>query len=206
MSEQPAHKAQQRALDAQRRLEEQSAQLSTEERARLEAERKQAEEAAARARAEAQVQTERAARVESQARADEALRRLEQTAQVREEARGRVITLNGSVIFASGTATILPSARQRLDDLATALKSERNAQFIIEGYTDSRGREETNLRLSQARAAAVRDYLVAHGVDDTRVRAIGRGEDNPIATNATAEGRANNRRVEIVINRREALR
>ncbi|MCA1664733.1 MAG: OmpA family protein [Myxococcales bacterium] len=114
--------------------------------------------------------------------------------------------MNGSVLFASDTAAILPAARQRLDDVATALKTQRNAQFVIEGYTDSRGPASMNVKLSEARAQAVRDYLVDHGVDEGRISAVGKGKENPIATNATAEGRANNRRVEIIINRREAQR
>jgi outer membrane protein OmpA-like peptidoglycan-associated protein len=173
---------------------------------RAEAERKQAEEAAARSRAEAEAQAERSARLRAEAESAAAMRRLEQAATVREEARGRVITLSGSVIFSTGTATILPTARQRLDDVATALAHEPKATFTVDGYTDSRGAESTNLKLSRARATAVRDYLVERGVDPDRIRAIGKGEESPIATNATPEGRANNRRVEIIINRRSAQR
>jgi outer membrane protein OmpA-like peptidoglycan-associated protein len=204
--EQEAMNAEQRAQEARQRAATQTAQLSAEQRARVEAEQKQAEEAAARGRAEAEAQAERAARVRAEEQSTAAMRRLEQFAKVQEEPRGRVITLNGSVIFSSGTATILPTALQRLDDVATALKHEPNARFIVDGYADSRGSESTNLKLSEARAHAVRDYLIGRGVDSSRIRAVGRGEENPIASNATPEGRANNRRVEIIINRREAQR
>ena len=69
----------------------------------------------------------------------------------------------------------------------------------VEGFTDSRGADDMNQKLSQDRANAVKDYLVSQGVKPEKLRALGRGEANPIASNDTAEGRANNRRVEIVI-------
>jgi outer membrane protein OmpA-like peptidoglycan-associated protein len=188
-----------------------AANVTNRERAAAAEARAQTEEERARAastersRAEAQIAAERAARLSAEEESATAMRRLEREARVREEARGRIITLNGSVLFTSGTATLLPSARRRLDDVATALRTEPRARFIIEGYTDSR-RPAKNLALSQARANAVRDYLIERGVDPDRTVAIGKGAQNPIASNATAEGRANNRRVEIIINRREALR
>ena len=69
----------------------------------------------------------------------------------------------------------------------------------VEGFTDSRGADDMNLKLSQDRANAVKDYLVSQGVKPEKVRAMGRGEANPVASNDTPEGRANNRRVEIVV-------
>ncbi|MCU1281726.1 MAG: Flagellar motor rotation protein MotB, partial [bacterium] len=154
------------------------------------------------ARAEARADEERAAR----ARAETAMHRLERFATVKEEARGRVITLNGSILFATGTARLLPAARLRLDEVAEALRSERGAHFTVQGFTDSRGSEARNLRLSQARADAVRDYLLNRDVAAERVRAVGKGEEEPVASNATPDGRANNRRVEIIISRRQAER
>jgi OOP family OmpA-OmpF porin len=70
---------------------------------------------------------------------------------------------------------------------------------LIEGHTDSQGNDQANLALSQARAEAVRQYLVGRGVAQDKVRAVGRGEQQPVATNDSPEGRANNRRVEIVV-------
>jgi outer membrane protein OmpA-like peptidoglycan-associated protein len=165
--------------------------------------RQQADEAARqRQLAEQQAQEERAARQRTEA----ALQRVEQFATVRNEVRGRVITLNGSVLFTTGTAELLPAARLRLDEVAQALQTEPGAQFTVEGFTDSRGSKGRNLDLSEARADAVRDYLVNRGVPENRIRAIGRGEEQPVATNATPDGRANNRRVEIIISRRQAER
>jgi outer membrane protein OmpA-like peptidoglycan-associated protein len=73
------------------------------------------------------------------------------------------------------------------------------ATFIVEGHTDSTGSSSLNLKLSEKRAIAVRDYLVKNGIDTTRLEAKGFGEGNPIDTNDTRAGRANNRRVEIKV-------
>jgi outer membrane protein OmpA-like peptidoglycan-associated protein len=119
-------------------------------------------------------------------------------AAVRQEARGMVITLSGSVLFASGRSDLLPSAQARLDQVAAALKTD-DRNILIEGYTDSRGSSETNQQLSQGRAQAVMDYLSPRGVQTERIHAVGMGSSRPIAANNTADGRANNRRVEIVL-------
>ena len=111
-----------------------------------------------------------------------------------------VITLSGSVVFKTGTATLLPIARQKLDDVATALKAQKEGtRIVVEGHTDSRGGTAFNEDLSRRRAVAVRDYLVSQGVDAERIAAVGRGESEPVASNDSPEGRANNRRVEIVL-------
>ncbi len=77
--------------------------------------------------------------------------------------------------------------------------SRRNRNVVVEGFTDSQGAAQYNVDLSQRRADAVRDYIVQRGFDATRIQAHGIGEARPVADNATAEGRANNRRVEIVL-------
>jgi len=149
---------------------------------------------------QAELAEEKQARTKAEQRASAALASLQQVAQVKEESRGTVITLDGAVLFVSGKAELLPIAQQKLNDVAEALKQTEDEQSIkIEGYTDSRGSDETNLKLSQQRAEAVRAYLVNRGVKAARISAEGKGEQNPIATNDTAEGRANNRRVEIIV-------
>jgi OOP family OmpA-OmpF porin len=79
------------------------------------------------------------------------------------------------------------------------MKNESSAAFVVQGYTDSRGSDALNQDLSQRRAEAVRAYLVRRGVPSDRITAQGMGASNPIADNDTAEGRADNRRVELVV-------
>jgi outer membrane protein OmpA-like peptidoglycan-associated protein len=129
-----------------------------------------------------------------------AVESLRQVGMVRSEARGTVLTLSGSVLFPFGKAELFPAAKQRLDQVATALANiERPVE--IEGYTDAIGSDANNLALSRERANAVRDYLIQRGVPSEKLKARGLGETNPIASNDTAEGRANNRRVELVFPR-----
>lgn len=151
----------------------------------------------------AQLSTERQARQEAERRASEAEQRaqdaLSKLAAVKKEDRGLVITLSGSVLFTTDQATLLPEARTRLDQVAQALLETKGRNVIVEGYTDSRGSENHNLDLSQRRADTVREYLVSRGYPSDKIQARGLGKSAPIADNTTAEGRANNRRVEIVI-------
>lgn len=129
-----------------------------------------------------------------------AMASLNKIASVKEEQRGTVITLDGQVLFVTAKAELLPIARDRLNQVAKSLKELDDDKLVsIEGYTDSRGADDMNQKLSQDRANAVKDYLVSQGVKAEKVRAIGRGEASPVASNETAEGRANNRRVEIVV-------
>jgi outer membrane protein OmpA-like peptidoglycan-associated protein len=146
---------------------------------------------------------EQQARQKADATAAAAMASLQQIANVKDDARGTVITLDGSVLFVSGKSELTPIARQKLDEVAKAL-NQSDQNITIEGHTDSQGNDTTNLRLSQDRADSVRAYLVQQGVKPDRVKAIGKGETEPIASNDTAEGRANNRRVEIVLEKRPA--
>jgi flagellar motor protein MotB len=170
--------------EAQARMDQLNSQLEQERQARL-----QAEQRAAQAEAEARAQAEVA----------NDLRNIRQL-KVTEEPRGLVLTLSGSVLFRSGSADLLPSARRRLNEVAEALKKTQSP-LVIEGHTDSQGPAELNEELSYNRAEAVRDYLADRGVDSSRIRTEGRGESEPVASNKSPEGRANNRRVEIVIER-----
>ncbi len=104
------------------------------------------------------------------------------------------------MLFVTGKAELLPIARDRLNQVAKSLKELDDDKLVsIEGFTDSRGADDANLKLSQDRANSVRDYLTSQGVKAEKLRAIGRGEANPVASNETPEGRANNRRVELVV-------
>lgn len=147
-----------------------------------------------------EVAQEKAARVKAEQSAAAAMASLNKIAQVKEEQRGVVITLDGQVLFVTGKSELLPIARDRLNQVAQSLKELDDDKLVsIEGFTDSRGADATNLKLSQDRANAVKDYLVSQGVKPEKVRAIGHGEASPVASNDTPEGRANNRRVEIVV-------
>lgn len=141
-----------------------------------------------------------AARAQAEQRLQQAMQRLTAIGKIRQDARGTVLTLDGAVLFQSGKSSLAPTVRGNLNSVADALKTLDPGQtVVVEGHTDSVGSDENNQKLSQQRAEAVRDYLVERGVRAEQIRAEGRGESNPIAENDTAEGRATNRRVELVI-------
>jgi outer membrane protein OmpA-like peptidoglycan-associated protein len=112
--------------------------------------------------------------------------------------QGTVLTL-GDVLFESGQATLLPGAALKLDPLVEYMRSHPNSSLVIEGHTDSIGSSGYNQQLSQARADAVRNYLTAQGIPMERMIARGMGEDFPLASNETAAGRQQNRRVEVLV-------
>ena len=138
---------------------------------------------------------------DSEQRTAAAVAELAAIAAVKEEERGLVVTLSGGVLFRSAESTLLSSAKVKLDQVANALLAVRARNLIVEGHTDSQGSESYNQGLSQRRADAVRDYLVQRGYPADRIQARGKGKGSPIADNASPEGRANNRRVEIIIER-----
>lgn len=99
--------------------------------------------------------------------------------------------------FATGSSRLLPAAHAKLDEVVQQSKDHPEINFEVSGYTDSVGSAQSNVRLSQARAEAVKAYLVSQGVAASRINTYGFGEEKPIVGNDTAEGRAQNRRVEI---------
>jgi outer membrane protein OmpA-like peptidoglycan-associated protein len=147
-----------------------------------------------------QLQTERERREAADKRAAQAAADLAAFASVKQEARGMVITLSGSVLFVTNHSDLLPSAQVKLNEVAAALtKQDAESKITVEGHTDSQGDASYNQDLSQRRAQSVREYLVSRGISADRVTAQGFGLTRPIADNASPEGRANNRRVEIVV-------
>ncbi len=112
---------------------------------------------------------------------------------------GRVTYSLGDVLFAVGRAELAPAATATLDTLIASIAREPNRHLVIEGHTDASGRAADNLALSQQRAEAVKRYLVAHGVPADRITAVGRGEAGALASNATSDGRRQNRRVDVIV-------
>jgi outer membrane protein OmpA-like peptidoglycan-associated protein len=146
------------------------------------------------------IASEKEARLAAEKRAAQASADLAKFASVKEEARGMVITLSGGVLFASAKAELLPAAQVKLNSVADALmQQDPDSKMVVEGHTDSQGGDTYNQDLSQRRAQTVRDYLVSRGVASDRVTSQGFGSSRSVADNKSAEGRANNRRVEIVV-------
>ncbi len=139
--------------------------------------------------------------IDAEKRTADAEAELARLADVKEEERGLVVTLSGAILFRSSESTLLPMAQGKLDDVAKALMAVRERNIIVEGHTDSRGTASYNQGLSDRRAETVRDYIVQRGYPANRIQSRGMGEGTPIANNTSPEGRANNRRVEIVIER-----
>jgi outer membrane protein OmpA-like peptidoglycan-associated protein len=119
--------------------------------------------------------------------------------QARPTDRGLVVTL-GDVLFTSGQADLKAGVTGNLDKLIAFLNEYPNRTVMIEGYTDSVGSQDYNQRLSQRRADSVKTYLVGQGIGSIRLVASGKGEDSPVAGNESADGRQQNRRVEVIIN------
>jgi outer membrane protein OmpA-like peptidoglycan-associated protein len=177
--------------EAQRGEAQQAQQVGVERTAREAAEHKVdvSEQKAGASEAKAIASEQRAEQ------ASDALHRLS----ARPEGRGVVITLSGSVLFRSTGAHLRPAALRRLDEVASVLVAQ-GQDVVVEGHTDATGSPWINVDLSRRRAEAVRKYLVSRGCPTDRIVARGLGPNRPIADNATGEGRASNRRVEIVIN------
>jgi len=170
------------------------------------AERERAAAAAAEAALAAQAAAEAAARAaaeEADARATarargELMSRLNAVLPTRETDRGLVSEIGG-VQFATGTANLNPPARETLARFSGIVASYPELHFKIEGHTDNVGSEATNNELSYRRAISVRDYLIGLGVAASHIDVDGYGPSRPIGDNTTADGRARNRRVEVVI-------
>jgi outer membrane protein OmpA-like peptidoglycan-associated protein len=112
--------------------------------------------------------------------------------------RGLILTL-GDVVFDAGKASLQPSAVTAIDRLAQLLSVYPERSVRVEGHTDSVGDDAANQELSERRAAAVRDALLARGVEAARIQAVGYGASHPIADNRTESGRQKNRRIDIVL-------
>ena len=199
LSAEAAEAARREADDARRRAEELASEASA---ARTEADRKTAEAAAAAASLEtknAQLQQQNDALVkERDDLAGQLDHALSSVAQITKTARGVVVNLP-DILFDLNKASLKPNTQVALAKLAGIVQLFPRINLRIEGYTDSTGTDEFNLRLSRERAESVRTFLAQQGVAASRMTTEGYGPRLPVADNATPEGRAKNRRVEIVL-------
>jgi outer membrane protein OmpA-like peptidoglycan-associated protein len=185
-----AERAREEAVEAQQREAEsaRSAQQAQEEAAQARALAASSVTAADLARREADLALEQA----------DTLRRQLENLQLRQTESGVVVTL-GDVLFQSGETQLREEAMASLVEVVDLLQSEPDKKIRIEGHTDSTGNPATNLEISEQRSNAVFEALVSLGVDASRVTAAGMGQDFPIASNDTEEGRARNRRVDVIL-------
>jgi outer membrane protein OmpA-like peptidoglycan-associated protein len=181
---------------------------------RLAQERRAADEAraaaeTARAAAEAQAQQAQLTATQAQQAAAQAERekadlraqlrdQLNVILETRETARGLIVNLS-DVLFDTGSATLKPGAREKLAKIAGILLAHPGLKLEVEGHTDSVGGESANQLLSEQRAHAVQDYLIRQRISPAAVATAGFGESQPVASNGTAAGRQQNRRVEIIV-------
>jgi OOP family OmpA-OmpF porin len=114
-------------------------------------------------------------------------------------AHGVKIATVGEAFFDFDKAELKPSAKDVLADAVKTLNENPNIRVVVEGHTDSIGSDAYNQRLSERRATAVKSYLVRQGIDESRISVHGYGEAKPVASNMNKEGRAQNRRAEIVV-------
>jgi outer membrane protein OmpA-like peptidoglycan-associated protein len=193
MSQATAEDAERARLQADEARQREAASARTAEQAREEAQQ-------ARTLAETSARAADLARQEAELASEQAqsLRRQLENLQLRQTESGVVVTL-GDVLFESGQAELKEESRSSLVEVVDLLQSEPDKKIRIEGHTDSVGSAVANLDLSQRRADAVRSTLVALGVDAGRITTAGMGEDFPIASNDTEDGRQRNRRVDVIL-------
>jgi outer membrane protein OmpA-like peptidoglycan-associated protein len=193
-SQQSQLQAQQAALDAERAKAAQ---------AQADADRARAEAAAAEAQARAAEAQARAAAANKSAVDANAVReklraQLNSVLATSESARGLIVNMS-DVLFDTGKYTLKPNTQVSLAKVSGILQAYPGLRLQVEGYTDSVGSDDYNQKLSENRAGSVRDFLVGQGVQTDNISATGYGKAKPVADNATASGRAQNRRVQLVV-------
>jgi outer membrane protein OmpA-like peptidoglycan-associated protein len=135
-------------------------------------------------------------------RMDQQAAELEQdvpNAQVERVGEGILVTFDSGILYDYDSAVVKPAARDNLRNLAQSLEKYPGTDVVLVGHTDADGADDYNQGLSERRARGAADYLVTQGVPRARIDATGRGETEPVASNDTASGKAENRRVEIAI-------
>jgi outer membrane protein OmpA-like peptidoglycan-associated protein len=202
LAEQSSEAARAQQAAAERAKAEAEAARSAAEAVRIEAETARAQAEAARLDAEARASSARALAAEAEREKAELRERLREQLNViletRETARGLIVNLS-DVLFDTASANLKPGAREKLARISGILSSHPGLRLEIEGHTDSVGTSEYNQRLSERRAESVRAYLVDQRIAPAAIVTMGVGEERPVATNDTAAGRQQNRRVEIIV-------
>jgi outer membrane protein OmpA-like peptidoglycan-associated protein len=190
--------AQQSQADAQK--SQQEAERAATQRAQAEAAAAEAE-ARARAAREAQKSAEASAQqatAQTEQMRERLKQQLNQVLQTKETARGLIVNMS-DVLFDFNKFTLKPEAREKLAKVSGILLAYPNLKLQVEGYTDNIGSDEYNQKLSEERADGVRDYLVSQSVQNANISATGYGKSDPIADNSSNAGRAQNRRVQLVV-------
>jgi outer membrane protein OmpA-like peptidoglycan-associated protein len=202
------------AAEASRRAAEQERLAAQRAKGEADAARLAAEKASADALAQQQILAQQAAaakqaaevsergrlsaEAEKQALRDQIRQQLNTILETRESARGLIVNLS-DVLFDFGKYTLRPVTREKLAKVSGIILAHPGLRIEVEGHTDSVGSEEFNQKLSEQRAGAVRDYLTGQGVRQDMISARGFGKTQPVASNDSAEGRQQNRRVELVV-------
>lgn len=201
-TQQQLQQAQQQAQTTQQQLQQaQTTQEQLKQQAQQSAtEAEKARQAATATQAELDRTRLELAQREEEARQLKMQQDLARIASTKADTRGLVVTLPG-IFFDPGKTQLKPGAKRTLQRIAEPLKGDDRIRVTVEGHTDNTGNPEKNMEISEKRAEAVREYLVSVGVSADRIMATGKGDAEPVATNKTAAGRQQNRRVELVITR-----
>jgi outer membrane protein OmpA-like peptidoglycan-associated protein len=157
-----------------------------------------AKQAAEQAKAQAAKEEAERARAATAALREQLLQQLNSVLQTTDSPRGLVVNM-ADVLFDFGKYNLKPDAQIKLAKLSGIIQAHPGLHLAIEGHTDNIGGDEANMKLSQQRADAVRDFVVQQGLAQGTVTAVGLGKSEPVADNSTNEGRQKNRRVEIIV-------
>jgi outer membrane protein OmpA-like peptidoglycan-associated protein len=196
-----------RETEAQRTAAQADIERATKEKAEAEAARADAiaqQQAALAETEKAKLAAQESERLRQKAEAEktelraELLRQFNLILETRDTARGLIVNMS-DVLFDTGKSTLRPGAREKLAKVSGVILGHPGLKLEVEGHTDNVGGEEYNQRLSEQRAAAVRDYLVKENIPAASVTVKGFGKTQPVVSNATAAGRQRNRRVELVV-------
>lgn len=198
-AQQQAEQARTQALQQQQQAEQQTERArEAAQRARAEQQQAMAQAAAAQQQAQQASQQAAAANQQTEQLREKLREQLNQVLQTQETARGLIVNMS-DVLFDLNSARLKPEAQVKLAKVAGILATYPGLKLQVEGYTDSTGTPDYNLKLSDKRATSVEAFLIQQGVQPQTITAQGYGEADPVASNSSSSGRAENRRVEMVV-------